>query len=65
MGEAAVEVVLVGPVLEVADPQRADLLQACRLVIRRRHRAARGWLGVGGAAGTKAEGGLGLRPLES
>ena len=26
VGEAAVEVVLVGPVLEVADPQRPDLL---------------------------------------
>ena len=64
VGEAAVEVVLVGPVLEVADPQRADLLQARRLVIRRRHRAARGCLGVGGAAGTRASSGLGLvRPL--
>jgi hypothetical protein len=41
MGEAAVEVVLVGPVLEVADPQRADLLQARRLVVRRCHLAAR------------------------
>jgi hypothetical protein len=40
VSEAAVEVVLVGPVLEVADPQSADLLQARRLVIRRRHRAA-------------------------
>lgn len=60
MGEAAVEVVLVGPVLEVADPQRPDLLQARRLVIRRSHRAARGCLGVGDAAGTKTEGGLGL-----
>lgn len=60
VGEAAVEVVLVGPVLEVADPQRADLLQARRLVIRRRHRAARGCLGGGGAAGTRAGLGCGL-----
>lgn len=35
MGEAVVEVVLVGPVLEVADPERPDLLQAGRLVVRR------------------------------
>jgi hypothetical protein len=41
VGEAAVEVVLVGPVLEVADPQRAYLLQARRLVVRRCHLAAR------------------------
>jgi hypothetical protein len=55
VGEAAVEVVLVGPVLEVADPQRADLLQTRRLVVRSRHRAAR----RGGAGGGRRRGWLG------
>jgi hypothetical protein len=41
VGEAAVEVVLVGPVLQVADPQSAYLLQVRRLVVRRCHLAAR------------------------
>lgn len=70
VGEAAVEVVLVGPVLEVADPQRADLLQARRLVVRRRHRAGRrrGTTSVGGGAvevrrGRVKSGLVRLRPL--
>jgi hypothetical protein len=41
VGEAAVEVVLVGPVLQVADPQSTYLLQVRRLVVRRCHLAAR------------------------
>ena len=57
LGEAAVEVVLVGPVLEVADPERADLLQGRRLVVRpgHHHRAA---TAAGGSEARRREGGV-------